>query len=539
MLLLLDGLDEVREEDNKRVLQQIRDFSTKSHASQFVITCRIAAQEYKFKNFTEVEVADFDSKQIAIFSENWFRRSDPNKAARFLQELAENEPIFELAKTPLLLTLLCLIFQERGDLLRKRSELYQEGIKLLLEKWDAEEGIERSDIYKNLSTKKKQALLSQIALTTFEQQDYFFKPEFVEELIETFFCELPGSDLSKEDLEVDSETVLRKIEAQHGLLIERAKNIYSFSHLTFQEYFAAREIVANSAYENLVKHLTEKRWREVFLMTASMTRDADDLLRPMKQIIDKMLADEKLQQFLRWVDQRSDSVEVAYRPVAVRAFYFSLSRSRIFFTPSPVLFLDRALALALDSALTFVFTSAHDYSHTHDNILAHDNALARALAFAFDLPRALPRILPRARGSDSNSVLVLLNPNLDCILDRVLALNLNHIDPQLKCQLQAIRDQLPDTSWENQSTFIQWWQGNGQAWAEQLRAVIIEHRNIGHDWQFSDEQKQCLQQYYDANKLLVDCLNSGCYVSRDVRQEIEDTLLLPMSETVRDRISPT
>ncbi len=65
---------------------------------------------------------------------------------------------------------------------------------------------------------------------------------------------------------------------------------------------------------------------------------------------------------------------------------------------------------------------------------------------------------------------------------------------------------------------------------EQLREVMIEHRNIGHDWQFSNSQKKLLQQYYDANKLLVDCLNSDCYVSREVRQEIEDTLLLPMSE---------
>ena len=57
---------------------------------------------------------------------------------------------------------------------------------------------------------------------------------------------------------------------------------------------------------------------------------------------------------------------------------------------------------------------------------------------------------------------------------------------------------------------------------------MIQHRDIGHDWQFSDEQKALLRQYYDANKLLVDCLNSDCYVSREVRQEIEEGLLLPI-----------
>ena len=87
--------------------------------------------------------------------------------------------------------------------------------------------------------------------------------------------------------------------------------------------------------------------------------------------------------------------------------------------------------------------------------------------------------------------------------------------------------------------YEQWRELKGEAWTRQLREVMIEYRNIGYDWQFSDEQQQRLWQYYDANKLLVDCLNSDCYVSRDVRQEIEDTLLLPMNEIVRDRISPT
>ncbi|HEY9614135.1 NACHT C-terminal helical domain 2-containing protein, partial [Allocoleopsis sp.] len=62
---------------------------------------------------------------------------------------------------------------------------------------------------------------------------------------------------------------------------------------------------------------------------------------------------------------------------------------------------------------------------------------------------------------------------------------------------------------------------------KRLRAILIEHRSLGHDWQFSEEQKKLLKQYYDANKLLVDCLNSDCYVSREVRQHIEDSLLLP------------
>ncbi|MGH8003067.1 MAG: NACHT domain-containing protein [Brasilonema sp.] len=77
-LILLDGLDEVREEDTKRVLKQILEISDQFHTNQFVITCRIASKEYTFEPFTEVEVADFDEEQIAIFAQNWFRGKYPD-----------------------------------------------------------------------------------------------------------------------------------------------------------------------------------------------------------------------------------------------------------------------------------------------------------------------------------------------------------------------------------------------------------------------------------------------------------------------------
>ncbi|WP_442944134.1 NACHT C-terminal helical domain 2-containing protein [Nostoc sp.] len=39
-----------------------------------------------------------------------------------------------------------------------------------------------------------------------------------------------------------------------------------------------------------------------------------------------------------------------------------------------------------------------------------------------------------------------------------------------------------------------------------------------------------MQQYYYANQLLIDCLNSNCQLTDVVRQEIEASLLLPITE---------
>jgi CRISPR/Cas system Type II protein with McrA/HNH and RuvC-like nuclease domain len=66
---------------------------------------------------------------------------------------------------------------------------------------------------------------------------------------------------------------------------------------------------------------------------------------------------------------------------------------------------------------------------------------------------------------------------------------------------------------------------------------MIKYRNIGHDWQFSEEQKELLQKYHDANNFLLECLNSDCYVSHNVRQYIEDTLLLPMADIETIKLS--
>jgi predicted NACHT family NTPase len=488
-IVLLDGLDEVKAQDHDRVLKTIRQTAEKFDASQFVITCRIAAKEYIFEQFTEVEVADFDDKQIADFARKWFQPKDPVKAEEFPQELSANPGLQELATNPLLLTLLCLVFEAGGRFPANRAELYKEGLDVLLKKWDAKRNIRREEVYKQLSLQRKEDLLSQVAYNAFERSDYFFKQGFVEEQIRDYIQNLPNASNDLETLQLDSEAVLNSIAAQHGLLVERARGIYSFSHLTFQEYFTARwfKEKADGDFGVLISHVTDKQWREVFFLTVGMLQSADNLVQGMKRKIDSLLAqDEKLQEFLSWVEEKSRSTKSYGKPAAVRACYLSLDLDRAF---------DRTLALDLDPTLDFY----------------RGLDLDRALALALALARA--RVLTLARALD---------------LDRTLALAREIGSTDLQKSLQQLQDRLPDLSAENYHKFKHWWQINGRDWTEELIAITIEHRNIGHDWQFNEAQEKLLQQYYDANKLLVDCLNSDCYVSREVRAEIEASLLLPI-----------
>jgi predicted NACHT family NTPase len=82
-LILLDGLDEVQETDHDRILQEIKDFTGQYRHCQFVMTCRIAAREYKFQHFTEVELRTLMKSR----SLNLPRNGSPQSKTRKGQDL--------------------------------------------------------------------------------------------------------------------------------------------------------------------------------------------------------------------------------------------------------------------------------------------------------------------------------------------------------------------------------------------------------------------------------------------------------------------
>lgn len=553
-LVLLDGLDEVREEDNSRVLKQIQSLSGQYHTNQFVISCRIAAREYTFEKFTEVEVADFDENQIAVFTDKWFRAKDPAKAEKFMKKLGENEPIQELATNPLLLTLLCLVFEEAAEFPLNRSRLYKEGLDVLLKKWDLKRNIEREQVYKKLDSQRKEDLLSLVAQMTFEHKEYFFKQEQVEQYIFDYIYNLPDAQTDPEALRLDSEAVLKSIEMQHGLLVERARGIYSFSHLTFQEYFTARAIVTSSnpytlndkAMHNLVRHIYDKRWREVFLLFVGMVKNANILLLLMKYQVDGLAAQHRyLQELLTWANKKARTVSVScpYKSVAIRAFYLCLASGiSMMDSSTPPFFEDwriqeiNGLIASLAPTISFDFEYGGSTGFSFGNIRG---SLDRSLSLDFDLnhARVHASLLGRIANSDDSDFAdnhFLDDTHFYAIADALYNSLTCSIDSNLKESLALLYTQLPDDIYKQEGLYEQWSKTHSQSWAEELRGVINKYRNIDCNWQFSNEQWRILRAYCYANNLLIDCLNSDCYVSREVRQEIEDTLLLPIAKIEND-----
>ena len=507
MLILLDGLDEVPLADADKVTREIRRFTETYYKNSFVITCRIGAQQYKFQEFTEFEIADFQDKQVENFAKNWFvavalkSRENAEATGNMLinqLNLLENQPIREFTATPMLLHFICLVFHAKKQAFPSNiAKFYEQLLNILLVRWDEVRGIKRVTLNGSLSAASKKKLLYQIAAITFEQGDYYFEQDKIQELMTDYLITLP-------DITLDNQSLLKTIETQHGLLVEEARGIYSFSHLTFQEYFMAKNIVENyqfKAWKILLCHLTETRWHNVFLLTVNMLPNAEEMFRLMKQEIDLLVAvDHQIQNFLIWVRQKSNSVSTRYKIAAIRAFY---------------LVCDRAFALTpnynLESALVGDITFDPD--------LAVDDLLASTLVCVGELGQSFEYTLDDTIVQDhAHALAIALNQTLELVFE-----------PELQQVLQNLKAQLPDLNLAPQKLRL-WWEANGKVWEKKLRDALINHRNIGHDWHFNQQQQELLLQYYYVNKLLVDCLHRASGITPALREEMEETLLLAIAD---------
>lgn len=291
-LILLDGLDEVNEEGGKRnqIIKEIVTLSLKYRKCQICLTCRTAATDYSFERFKYIEVADFTKEQQLNFIKQWYGRN-ASQLQRFMQGWQEpsNQGIRDLGRTPLLITLLCLAFDETLQFPPRQVDLYREAIDALLKKWDSSRLIGRDTFYKNLSFSRREHLLEYIAAHFYFNSQTVFQKRNIETYISNFLNGLPDKEKSEK---ADAEIVLKQIEAQHGLIIERARNIYSFSHLTIQEYFTASYIVqsydANLLEQIIGIALKDQKWREVVLYTVALLPSAEPILKIMAAHLQRM-----------------------------------------------------------------------------------------------------------------------------------------------------------------------------------------------------------------------------------------------------------
>ncbi|HBE58235.1 MAG TPA: hypothetical protein DEG17_03785 [Cyanobacteria bacterium UBA11149] len=572
-LVLLDGLDEVTGEDGKNITKEIKRFARTYPQVQVIVTCRTQSQESRFERFDYVEVADFNELQVRSFAEHWLTTVMQDESAglaraqEFLEQifLEENKPIRELAITPILLSLTCAVFYQTGKFYSKRSKLYEEGLELLLEQWDKSREIERDDIYRDLSVERKLKLLSYLAVKKFEQPQYVL---FEQAELEGYIAEFLKIG------QRDSRAVLRAIESQHGLLIERSQKVWSFSHLTFQEYCVAQHIVGISSDKKLLQcftsHIFESHWRQIFLLVMEIISDASELLLIIKEQIEASEETQSLQNFIQWTYDKSIEVNGVFKPLALRAFYLcfdnywirgqdtnfaekvedKLISGLIEFSPNEDLIhyfnsanvagefatplrLDRNLKIALECAYNFEgilsdFLDYCDFERSDDKEKLSLSTELNNYHYAEQKNIVQEDFLDQEEEFDTEQL-----RDLDILLYKVYE-DANKLDKELAEGINELRIHLYNLeleeydSLEDWAIYRNWWKENKDKWISTLVHLMGKHRKL-FVTKLSKAERFKLERYRYANELLIDCLKAG-NVNLDTEMYIEETLLLPIAE---------
>lgn len=290
-LLLVDGLDEARAQVAGKVLPTLAVTLEAYPGTSVVVTTRPAAapgkDEAAPKGFARARLLPMTREEVGVFIDRWCLAAelslnkpraqaqiDARAAADDLQErVRASRAIEKLAETPLLCSVICVVHRFLGQRIpERRVALYEAITNVLLYEWDRAKFAEGAAIGK-LDAHAKRALLARLALSMHRARVAELPAE---EVIKRLAAHLP--DLGRP--EDEAAGIVAEIRDRNGVLVERAPGSFAFSHLTFQEYLAAMDLVNAHAYEELLRNYKDKWWHEVIVLSAGFPgAHADRIIR--------------------------------------------------------------------------------------------------------------------------------------------------------------------------------------------------------------------------------------------------------------------
>lgn len=321
-LVLLDGLDEVRA-GREAVVLALEAFARQweSAGSRFLATSRVvgyAEAPLDPARFVAVAIEPLAEPQVRHFVERWSRAyaalggpaapppgdlladlvreaaeaEAERRVARHAESLAAAvfaEPhVAELARNPLLLTILALIHTQGARLPDRRVDLYRRCVAALAETWNRA---------RSLTGRPVDVLLGD------EPLDERFVVNLLGPVALALHSEQAGGLVDQDDLEARIAATLQSADGvsrrrarrlardfvelmrrDTGLLQERGYRRFAFLHLTFEEYLAARGLLESVAVEDpaalLQAYAADPRWHEVvrLAVAAAPQREAGRLI---------------------------------------------------------------------------------------------------------------------------------------------------------------------------------------------------------------------------------------------------------------------
>lgn len=243
-LLLIDGLDEVSDEQYSDISRTIAELCRKIERPRIIVTCRSGAYRQNIERLSVCELLPLTPQQVREISQFWI-----GKPGDFLAAL-KKLPYRDIADRPLLLTYLLFLYSAEKALPEQPSSIYRKVVYRLLREWDEERQISRRSKYGRFDVDRKIDFLSELSyqLTYISRSNVFSESALIgvyRKIHRSY--RLPGTQY---------RAVVREIETHTGILVESGPGRYEFSHLSLQEFFCGNYL-SRAPYPELMKQYLE------------------------------------------------------------------------------------------------------------------------------------------------------------------------------------------------------------------------------------------------------------------------------------------
>jgi hypothetical protein len=268
-----------------------------------------------------------------------------------------------------------------------------------------------------------------------------------------------------------------------------------------------REVVESLQTSHLLEFHRGEYWlHPVIRMKAiallKLTTDLDEILLSIKQQINSLACDDKLQKIVRWLNQKSLSFKSSYKLAAVR-FYYLTKIVNVFYYDTLSVIDSQVACLQVEQASSGIYTvrlaPELAFEYTLSYYLHSLVGSVHMASFDSDIDHIINNI-NKIQYCDLNINNIQLFYNLfdnviECfhkIEEKYIAIS--NLIPEKKNDfliknsikkqqfLQNLKNQLPNP--DNDIKIIKhWWKANGKTWIEKLKIVMWSAPDVSHSFE--------------------------------------------------------